>query len=446
MTRILHSIFLLILTFGSVHAEFIGRSSLSSIMRPERTELQSVAGPGHMNYSFLTVTTQTSMICRFPVLFGGPVTKFSLAFDNGYLDALGGWTQLAQQITILGAAFEANGTATVVPFTFDSGALSKTLALDAVKYRTDDMSSSLFGISQFAGDWFGWLRIEISIPAAGDIPYGASSIYAGSNCYAYDPANRIDQVYQAGILLMPSGATSRNSGYSPTAFLGRFNLPGYKSVLMWGDSIAIGIGDGAAPKAPTGRGIIARSALADGSSANGMIAFSRIARSGIKASQLLANTTVQTYFLNHNILVSEASANDLNIGGSASSIMTTLAATSTAFRSSGGERVIQTLPTGRTNSFNSWVNDVGQTYQDASIWGPTGVAQTLTNLMNAAVGTAFDATVDLTGFQSAANRWFWNSDGVALKYTADGIHDETAAAILGGVNNLRPAVQSMTVD
>lgn len=189
--------------------------------------------------------TQLTMWIRYPVIIGSSnQSAVVLSFSAKSMQAAGEVNTSAY--TVLKVAFERVTVPGFAPMTF-SGGRTKTINAGDSDVHTDDLLPSAFGLASFAVGETYFMRVQLSVAAAGAImpncPIGSG--VTGQWLMWYDPATfTIQDTDHTGLpTFSGSGFAFNNSGAYLPIVLGR---PTNAAAKVWagvGDSIMQNTGD-----------------------------------------------------------------------------------------------------------------------------------------------------------------------------------------------------------
>lgn len=302
---------------------------------------------------------------RWPAIIGADMKDLVVLaqnyYENGTIEAGTG-----NAITILEMSIESS-TGVVVPVTF-SGSRSVTMASGDFNITSDVIPASSFSLSKIPRDAQYWMKGLLSVTAPGGaLPYSSanSADVAGSQAGWYlDSATTPSSTDAAGAYTVTGVPLSaRFNGFRPI-LLGHPVTDG-SSFITFGDSLAVGVGDGTANGA-FGRGYIQRAMHSGAGSSYPNL---NLGRSGAAIAQFINTTKWKSLLQYAKYAIDEMLTNDVATR-SVAQMQTDEGTLWTAIKAGGIQKIIRTELMLRTNTTDDWATTANQTV--TSGWENTG--------------------------------------------------------------------------
>lgn len=366
----------------------------------------------------------TNVRSRMPIWIGSAdMSELKLVFLGWYTENISFFENYPNAYSIVKCALEKDGATSSVPVTF-GGLRTKTIAAGDTDITSDSISPDAFGLSKFTrGDKY-WVRLEVSVSAAGQhLPRGdlIYTSYGAAVGLAIDPASFVGGVVDGyGSMSFVSGWQNFQYPLTPIV-IGRPMASAVHPVAI-GDSIISGATDTTA--ANGGFGWSRSLTDADGvSNPRGGLKIGTSGGTGAawnsgtyaKPQALLKYATVAVEEFGTNVFITAQPASVAQ--AILDPIWTKLAAE--------GLPIVRTKLVPRTTSTDSWATAANQTPSNAA-WLSGGGARALNDWIDTQsarfVAIVSQSDVRTSATQSSDDYYKWLTDGTASKYTSDGVH------------------------
>lgn len=383
--------------------------------------------------------------------------NFTQYFANASAEAL---PSSGATIVKMALLWHDNGTKRTTPVTF-GGSRGVVMAPDS-DITADEITPASFGSAlpafpagtMFQLRYIGQVTGGTGSFAAGT-PATASPATTGftasgsnyNNAQAYAPANRIDAVDGLGDMPNPTGQVGMNNIGLPTMFLGRAAVPDPVAVLVIGDSISVGLSEGANPmKTMAGYGYFDRAAV-DASGYQNAVALAHQSRQTETLGTWMGYNNRRRKWLGYaSVVILEHGTNDLasagggpgtdytgvNRGSPLANLQYNYDAFWTLAKSYPSvKRIYQTnlLPRPSSSS-DGWATKAGQTVPAG--WASGGLRDALeawwaTKVSDGTIAGVIDVR---TPVADAGDNHYWLTNGSAGYMTSDGTHPAGAGHAL----------------
>lgn len=410
------------------------------------------------NQPFTAATPYDSFNGRRGFCLGGALSELIFAFDASYILNTSE-PGAGNTVTIVSFYLE-NGAGTLsIPFTFNAGSSSAVIA-NGGRVLTDPLTEAAamaLGMPAFTQDSLWFYRIYGTVPAGGNAPI--ATIYRTSNTgnsFAIFN-NGIDNSSGVGVLptqvLSVPAAGVKNSGFGPSAILGRYKATNKKAIVTMGDSIADGLQDVTNPEpSRAGYGFIDR-AMTDVTYVTDFIGNMHLSLPGDYTSAYVSFNTKRSYYLQYaNVLICDYGTNDFNnaiVGGG--SIGGQTLATQQAniqyiwsqARAAGVQKILQ-MPLGpRNTSTDLWATIVNQTHSRVNFVAG-GVADQYNQWLLTQVGVLIDGVLDMSTIRDT-DPWYFSVNGTSNYSAQDETHYSPVAQQRLAIP-LRTQIRTLTVN
>lgn len=384
--------------------------------------------------------SETAVYSRWQYIIASAADQLCVS-NNGWKLEQGGEQNNANDFTIVDQSIEIGGV--VVPVTY-SGGRSILVAAGAVDIKSDMLSPSAFGLSEFAYGTQVYMKTKISLASSGlAVPYTAETIQSGLGQQAawYNTANTaVSSTDTAGSYTYTGTApAARTAAYRPM-ILGRPLVDGTSFVTV-GDSIAMNFNDSGSPYQVHGGGYVQRSMR---SSINtDFLPNLNLARSASPPSAIIGtNTKTRQFYKYARYAIDEYGTNNMNTGAMRTDLQTIWS----QLRTEGVQKIVRMKFLPRTTSTDSWTTEANQTYRNDGNW-QNGAAADLNNQWfdTLIAGGTLDVVVDAanaTAYADGGDRWKWRVNGTANYSNADDTHPNSTGHELVAIT-LRPVLRSL---
>lgn len=326
----------------------------------------------------------------------GGVTALRLVYANKYSADEGETVSLLSTYT-LEASITVNGT--LIPVTFGGR------KNPAVEPDTPFLISDPIGIDLDGGQIIE-IRTGAIIASGGRIAVGLRS--GGSATVKVRSSAAISQIYTTAAMVTPSGGVTASNGFVPMAVLGKVKQ-NVASVLMFGDSQGVGIGD----SSDFTTGLFGGVERAMGYC---MIGFSNGSRGGDKtgAYSALSNSARWSLLPYVTHVYANMGINDVTSGRNAATILANIDSLIAKCKSAGVKLVYESVFT-ITTSTDLWASEAGQTVTTGFAVGGVRDQVNAGLVARAAQGKLIYLDTASALINPATNKWLPNT-------TDDGTH------------------------
>lgn len=359
-----------------------------------------------------------------PIWIGSAdMSELKLIFNGWYTESISTFESYPNSYSVVKCALEKDGATSSVPVTFDGGR-TKTINAGDTDILSDSISPASFGLSKFTrGDKY-WIRLEVSVTAAGQtLPRGDMiyTAYGSSVGLAIDPATFV------GGAVDSYGALTFTSGWQ------NFQYPLLPIVVgrpMASAVHPIGIGDsiisGATDTSAANGGLGWSRSLTDADGVSNPRGGLKIGTSGAQgAAWNSASYTKPQALLKYGTVALEEFGTNTFVTVQPSSAAQAIVDPIWTKLASAGLPIIRTKLIPRTTSTDSWATAANQTAINAS-WLSGGGARAFNDWIDTQsarfVAIVSQSDVRTSSTQSSDDFYKWLTDGTANKYTNDGVH------------------------
>jgi len=338
---------------------------------------------------------------------------------NNWVAASGGFTD-GEPFTIVDASVDIGGT--VVPLLF-SGLRSVTVTAGQNDFQSDPLYPSDFGLGSFPAGTIVWIKGRILLAAINTylVENSHRSVGEKSGCqfaWYLSTDTTVTSTDVSGAYTVATGAAlfARTYMFAPL-LLGHNPVSDIMTVGLCGDSIGAGLADGGFTE--SGGGYFQRAAY--GSGGSDIVPVINFSIGGTNSSDYIGKAKVQSLYKYVKAMGYAHAANEINGTTVLVDRQNGFNTLVSEFKAGGIEKVFAVPPIARTTSTDSFSTAANQTYLNAG-WQPGGVADTFEAWEQTQVGVTIDAFWPTTAIRDATETRKWKTDGVAQKWTQDGLH------------------------
>lgn len=366
-------------------------------------------------------------------------TNLQFMINNWVMSA--GGTINGQPFDILDMSVDIGGT--VVPLTF-GGNRGYSVAAGENLFA-DKLVPSDFSLSSFDMGTIVWLKGRIKLAAVNtylvENHHRSAGELAGNQFAWYlDGDTVVSSTDTSGMYTAISGSALYSRAFLFAPILLGNPIVDY-SVGLVGDSIGAGLTD--ANFGAAGGGFFHRAAYGDGST--DVIATINACVGGRNSDDYIGDTNMQFIYKYCKHWGYQHAANDIGSTTTYSQQKTRFDTLISELKAGGAINTFAVPPFARTTSTDSFSSAVNQTYLNAG-WQPDGVADQIEAYEYAQVGVSIDAILPTTVVRDTTETRKWKTNGIAQRWTGDGLHCKEQANIDLAVAHYLPLRSFNSVD